>query len=66
VTYFEPDKNDPTVKYAKDLKNISYTLWQDEVDILKSDYNVKELKKFLPKVLRAIKGKKKLLKKSGD
>jgi hypothetical protein len=64
VTYFQPSKNDPTVKYAKDMKSISYALLEDEIAIIKSDYNEKERKKFLPKILRSIRGKKKLLKKS--
>ena len=63
VTYFQPSENDPTVKYAKDMKSISYALLQDEIVIIKSDYDEKERRKFLPQVLRAIRGKKKLLKK---
>ncbi|UCE41093.1 MAG: hypothetical protein JSV17_16915 [Candidatus Aminicenantes bacterium] len=64
VTYFQPNENDPTVKYAKNMKSISYALLQDEMVILKSDYDEKERKKFLPQILRAIRGKKKLLKKT--
>ncbi len=63
VTYFQPSENDPTVKYAKDMKSISYALLRDEMVIIKSDYDEKERRKFLPQVLRAIRGKKKLLKK---
>ncbi len=64
VTYFQPSENDPTVKYAKNMRCISYALLQDEIVILKSDYDEKERRKFLPQVLRAIRGKKKLLKKN--
>lgn len=64
VTYFRPSENDPTVKYAVNMRNISYALLQDEIVILESDYDEKERKKFLPEILRAIRGKKKLLKKS--
>jgi hypothetical protein len=62
VTYFQPSENDPTVKYAKNMRSISYALLQDEIVVLKSDYDEKERKKFLPQILRAIRGKKKLLK----
>jgi hypothetical protein len=63
VTYFSASENDPTVKYANNMRSISYALLKDESVIIKSDYNEKERKKFLPKILRAIRGKKKLLKK---
>ena len=63
VTYFQSSEDDPTVKYAKNSRSLSYALLQDEIVIIKSDYDEKERRKFLPQVLRAIRGKKKLLKK---
>ncbi len=63
VTYFKHSENNPTVKYAKSVKNISCSFDGDKIYITKSDYDEKELKKFLLEVLRAIRGKKKLLKK---
>jgi len=66
VTYFQRSENNPTVKYAKSMKNISCLFEGDKIDITKSDYDEKELKKFLLEVLRAIRGKKKLLKKIGQ
>jgi hypothetical protein len=64
VTYFKPSENDRTVKYAENMKVICYALLKDEIAIIKSDYSEKERNKFLPQVLRAILGKKKLLKKT--
>jgi hypothetical protein len=66
VTYFQPSENNPTVKYAKSMKNISCLFERDKIDITKSDYDEKELKKFLLEVLRSIQRKKKLLKKIGQ
>lgn len=66
VTYFQHSENNPTVKYAKSEKNILCLFEGDKIDITKSDYDEKELKKFLLEVLRAIRGKKKLLKKTGS
>jgi len=45
------------------VKNISCLFKGEKIDITKSDYDEKKLKKFLPEVLCAIRGKKKLLKK---
>jgi hypothetical protein len=64
VTYFKPSEKDPTIKYAEDMKILSYAVLRQEIAILKSDYSEKEQKKFLPQVIRAIRGKKRLLKRS--
>jgi hypothetical protein len=48
------------------MRCLSYALLKDEIVIIKSDYDEKERRKFLPQVLRAIRGKKKLLKKKLD
>lgn len=64
VTYLQSSENNPTIKYAKKVKNILCLIGGDKIDIIKSDYDEKESIKFLPEILRAIRGKKKLLKKS--
>jgi hypothetical protein len=64
ITYLQRSENNPTIKYAKNVRSISCLYEGDEIDIVKSDYNKKEYKKLLPDVLRAIRDKKKLLKKS--
>lgn len=64
VTYLQHSENNPTIKYAKNVRSISYIFWGNKIDVIKSDYDEKECKKFLPKILHAIRGKKKLLKKS--
>jgi len=63
VTYLQPSKNNPTVKYAESMRSIVCSLDEGSTDIIKSDLDEKEHKKFLSQVLHAIRGKKKLLKK---
>ena len=63
VTYMQPSESDPTVKFAKSVRSILCSVNGDIIDILKSDYNEREHRKILPQILRAIRGKKKLLKK---
>ena len=62
VTYLEPTKENPQVKYAKDLKNIMCVVIGNNVTIQSSDYTERELEKLAPEILRAIQDKKKLLK----
>jgi hypothetical protein len=64
VTYLQRSENNPTIKYAKNVRSISCLYGGDKIDIVKSDYDKKERKTLLPDVLRAIRDKKKLLKKS--
>jgi len=64
VTYLQPSESNPTIKFAKNMRSILCLISGDHIDIIKSDYDEKEQKKFLPEILRAIRGKKKLLKKS--
>ncbi len=67
VTYLERTKHDPTIKYAKDVKNISCILSADKIQVQSTDYGEKEMDKLVPDILRAIVNKKKLLKeKLGD
>ena len=63
VTYLERSKDNPTVWHAGKVRNISCLVERKRVAIIKSDYDEREIKSLLPEVLRAIKGKKKLLKK---
>jgi hypothetical protein len=62
VTYMERSKQDRTIKYAKDVKNISCLVAADTVKIQSSDYSEKEMSKLAPDILQAILNKKKLLK----
>lgn len=62
VTTMERSKQDRTIKYAKDVKNISCLVAADTVKIQSSDYSEKEMSKLVPDILRAILNKKKLLK----
>jgi hypothetical protein len=62
VTYMEPAKENPQVKYAKDVKSIFCQVVQDKVTIQTSDYNERELEKLALETLRAVQSKKKLLK----
>ena len=64
VTYLQSSENNPTIKYAKNVRSILCLIGGDKIDIIKSDYDEKESKKFFPEILRAIRGKKKLLKNS--
>jgi len=64
VTYLQPSENNPIIKYAKNMRSVSCLIGGDRIDIIKSDYDEKECKTMLPEVLRAIRDKKKLLKKS--
>ncbi len=62
VTYMERTKEDRTIKYAKEVKNISCLVAADRIKIQSSDYNEKEMGKLAPDILQAIQNKKKLLK----
>jgi hypothetical protein len=62
VTYLERTKQDRTIKYAKEMKNISCLVAADRVKIQSSDYTEKELGKLAPDILQAVLNKKKLLK----
>lgn len=62
VTYLEPTKENPQVKYAKGVKNLACLVAGNNVSIQGSDYNERELEKLAPEILRAIQDKKKLLK----
>jgi hypothetical protein len=62
VTYMERTKQDRTIKYAKDVKNISCLVAADGIRVQSSDYGEKEMDKLAPDILQAILNKKKLLK----
>jgi hypothetical protein len=62
VTYMERTKQDRTIKYAKDVKNISCLVAADRITVQSSDYGEKEMSKLAPDILQAILNKKKLLK----
>lgn len=60
VTYFESEGFRDSIKYAKDIKLISCFLELEEIEIDKSDYDKKEIKKILPDILKGIKEEKEL------
>ena len=62
VTYMERTKQDPTIKYAKEVKNISCLVAADRITVQSSDYSEKEMDNLAPDILQAILNKKKLLK----
>ena len=62
VTYLERTKQDRTIKYAKEVKNITCLVAADRIKIQSSDYSEKEMDKLAPDILQAILNKKKLLK----
>jgi hypothetical protein len=63
VTLLEPSRDDPRVKYARDIKTIVCRFQAAGAEILRSDYSQVELETLLPDVLRAVVDKKNLLKK---
>jgi hypothetical protein len=62
VTYLERTKLDRTIKYAKEVKNISCLVVADRIKIQSSDYSEKEMDKLAQDILQAVLNKKKLLK----
>jgi hypothetical protein len=61
VTYMEPSKEAPQVKYAREVKSILGQVVASKASIQSSDYNERELGKVLPEILSAIQSKKKLI-----
>jgi hypothetical protein len=61
VTFMEPTRDDPNVRYAKTVKNIACTILEKKVTVQSSDYDRNELEKLVPDILQAIRDKKKLL-----
>jgi hypothetical protein len=62
VTTMEPTKENPQVKYATESKSILCQVMANVVTIQTSDYDERELERLAAEILRAILGKKKLLK----
>ncbi len=63
VTYFEPKKINRLIKYAKTTKEILCRLNNGNIEITECDYHMDEIQTLLlPRILRGIKNKKKLLK----
>jgi hypothetical protein len=63
VTFMERSKGKPVIGIAKYVKVLSYFVLDGQTEIIKSDFDDKEKELILPGVLRAIKNKKRLLKK---
>jgi hypothetical protein len=62
VTYMAPAKENPQVKWAKDMKSVLGQVVGNKILIISSDYDDRELDKITAEILRAIQNKKKLLK----
>jgi hypothetical protein len=63
ITWLEPSRENPRVKYARDPKTIVCRLPADKAEVVRSDYSQSDLETLLPDVLRAVVDKKNLLKK---
>ena len=62
VTYFKSRRNNNIIKYAEDIRMVFCSLIKDVIEIEKCDYDDKEIKSILPKVLEGIREEKKLFK----
>lgn len=62
VTYFKSRGNNNIIKYAKDIRMVFCSLKKDIIEIEKCDYDDKEIKSILPKVLEGIRAEKRLFK----
>lgn len=62
VTYFEAERKNRIIKWAKNTREISYCLKGLNIEIEKCDYSNEEMESLLPKILNGIRDKKKLLK----
>ncbi len=62
VTYFKSRGINNIIKYAKDIRMVFCSLKKDIIEIEKCDYDDKEIKSILPKVLKGIIEEKKLYK----
>lgn len=61
VTFMEPTRDNPNIRYAKTVKNIVCAILEKEVTVQNSDYNRNEFEKLVPDILQTIRDKKKLL-----
>jgi len=62
VTYMERSKGKPVIGIAKYARVFSFFVLEDQIEIIKSDFDAKGKAIVLPGVLQSIKNKKKLLK----
>jgi len=62
VTYFEAERKNRIIKWAKNTREISYCLKGLNIEIEKCDYSNEEMESLLPKILDGIRDKKRLLK----
>jgi len=61
VTYMQRTGINPIVKVAKNTRNIICIVEWEKISIIGNDYDEKEMNALLPKILRAIQNKKKIL-----
>ncbi len=62
ATYMERNKGRPVIGIAKYARVLSFFILEDQIEIIKSDFDIKGREFVLPGILQAIKNKKKLLK----
>lgn len=62
VTYFEAVGVKYSIKYAKDIRLISCHIASEKLEIVKCDFNKKEMKPTLTDILKGIQEEKKLFK----
>ncbi|MFC2169130.1 hypothetical protein ACFLRM_00995 [Acidobacteriota bacterium] len=62
VTYFEHRKGSNIIKYARDIKEIFCSLSGETMEMNGCDYEEKEIRPLLRKILQGIRDKKKFLK----
>ena len=62
VTYFQSGKSSRLIEYAKDVKKILCYIKEDQLEIIKSDYDKCEINSLLLDILKGIREEKKFLK----
>lgn len=62
VTYMERTLENPAVKYAKETKNLVCDVRENAVQVQRSDYAEREMKKLADDILKAVRDKKRILK----
>lgn len=62
VTYFQSGKSSRLIEYAKDVKKILCYIKEDQLEIIKSDYDKCKINSLLLDILKGIREEKKFLK----
>jgi hypothetical protein len=61
VTYFESRRKNSPVKYAKYVREIQCCILDERIEIERCDYNEAEINSILPRILKGMRDKKKIL-----